>query len=153
MPSSRGASRPRMEPMSPALAGGFFAPEPAGKPLSMHTEPHAARVMPQGYSFHTPIQPALPLAPPSPRGLLTVGPQGRGSVKVTCQLLNTRPEVTTPSSHCSLGRARQSPDCRSGNAFPSREQVDFLSLGDRSLKLLIIKCQLTVPLGSASFCR
>ena len=65
--------------MSPALARGFFAPETAGKPLSMNTESHAAGVMPPGYSFHTPIQPALPPAPPSPRGLVTVGPAGEGA--------------------------------------------------------------------------
>ena len=78
-PSSRGASRPRMEPVSPALAGGFFAPEPPGKPLAPHTESHAAGVMPQGYSFHTPIQPTLRAAPPSPRGLAIVGPAGEGA--------------------------------------------------------------------------
>ena len=36
--SSRGSSRPRDQPTSPealALAGGFFAPEPPGKPINL----------------------------------------------------------------------------------------------------------------------
>ena len=32
MPSSRGSSDPGIEPVSPALAGGFFTTEPPGKP-------------------------------------------------------------------------------------------------------------------------
>ena len=34
MPSSRGSSDPRIEPASPALAGGFFTTAPPGKPVN-----------------------------------------------------------------------------------------------------------------------
>ena len=82
--SSRGSSQSRIEPVSPALAGGFFTTEPHGKPFPTHIESHAAGVTPQGCSFHAVVQPALLAAPPSARGPSMVGPQGRGSVKVAC---------------------------------------------------------------------
>ena len=105
---------------------------PLPRTLSLTQPGWCPRAILSTHPFSPPCGRLHPLHVASP----SWAPQGRGRVKVTCQLLNTWPEATAPSSHCSLGRARQSPDCRrSGNAFPSREQVDVLSLGDRSLKI------------------
>ena len=41
IPFSRGSSRPRIEPESPALAGGFFATEPPGKPTNTPYSPQS----------------------------------------------------------------------------------------------------------------
>ena len=41
--SSRGSSRPRIKPVSPALAGGFFTIEPPGKPMPDHLKPEIIR--------------------------------------------------------------------------------------------------------------
>ena len=36
---------PGIEPMSPALAGGFFTSKPPGKPLNIHTHTHSTSVV------------------------------------------------------------------------------------------------------------